>query len=46
VREKDFNVGFNAATNEFVDLFNAVTRQGDSFGSAKRGFDCRYGADD
>ena len=23
VREKDFNVGFNAATNEFVDLFDA-----------------------
>jgi len=23
VKEKDFNVGFNAATNEFVDLFDA-----------------------
>jgi len=22
-KEKDFNVGFNAATNEFVDLFDA-----------------------
>ena len=35
VKEKDFNVGFNAATNEFVDLFEAgivdpakVTRSG------------------
>ena len=23
VKEKDFNVGYNAATNEFIDLFNA-----------------------
>jgi len=47
VKEKDFNVGFNAATNEFVDLFDAgIVDPARLFGSAKRGFDCRYGADD